>query len=286
MTQVDDLFASPSQAPREVETNRWGWYCLSKLPALPDGTKLKDAPRVSTLKSTLPDFYKLNQWKAAQTVIGLAMDPALLDGLYLDDDRERKELEEQARQIGETASVLAGSRRGADHGTRIHRVLEVLDKTGHLPEDVSSLEARFGHVYTATLSSKGLAVMPQYCERVVYNTELHVAGRLDRIYRDMTTGGLIIGDPKTQKWTPGEYDYIEMSTQLACYANADWMFNETTWAWEPMPTVDREHGVAVWMPAGPPRCELYGVPLEDGWTFAKAASRVRTWRKIKGFKPL
>lgn len=284
---VQDLFAGPSEVqPRRVEHGKYGWYKLSALPPLPDGTKLKDAPRVSTLKSTIADMFKLQQWEKSQVVIGFALDPKVREAMEaLDFDQDRKALEADALELAEMAKEAAGANKGADHGTRMHSVLEHLDIHGIVPGDSTPTEARFALAYSKALADKGLEVVPAFTERVIYNSALHVAGRMDRGLTDGTS--LIVGDIKTQKYKPGDYDYIATSVQFACYANADWTFNEQTWEWEPMPADMRtDTGVVFWMPAGVPKCETLRVPLDDGWTFALASQRVREWRKIKGFMAL
>ncbi len=285
------------EAVREIEYDRWGRY--ANLPPVPSADHHGPLTRVTTLAKTLEDSYHLDQWRLRQTVIGLKLRPTLLDVIGGRDVAKfhaametgaplPKVLKDLVQGVASTAMEEAGSYDGADKGTAFHDLAERLD-AGHpldmnkIMNEVTDDQLKMLTAYSGALQKHKLRAVPEYMERVICVPELGVAGRLDRIYEDSYYGPpvLRIGDLKSQKTL--DFGHMALSIQLACYSHAKWILNHETWQWEPMPELDVSKGVIAWVPAiEPGRAEVHDVDLDFGWQLAKAALKVRGWRKQKG----
>jgi hypothetical protein len=71
----------------------------------------------------------------------------------------------------------------------------------------------------------------------------------------------------------------EIAMQLGMYGNADYMWNEYTAEWEPMPEVDTKTAIVLWLPVGKAHAEDFTVPIDEGWIDVKLALDVRARRK-------
>jgi len=261
---------------KEIEYHpKWGGY--SNLPPVPGWSGKTYWARATSLAKVLDDTYNLTQWQKRQVVLGLKENPALLDmwtGRMKPDSQGGKEM---LNTIAAAAVELAGSFSGADAGTALHDLSEILDDTGEIDPEATKDQRRTLEAYREGVQAEGITILPEFTERVIVNTKLQVAGRIDRIGDD--DGVLKIMDLKSQKWEPGAFDSLALSIQLAIYANAEWMLDEESWTWEPMPKVDTTEGVIFWIPSGRPGVfESYDVDLVQGLRYARAAKDVRDWR--------
>lgn len=268
----------PESPANEIKYDRWGRY--ANLPAVP-GVGVQPWTRVTTLAKTLEDTYFLDLWKQRQIVMGLAETPNLLDlvkGKRF--DPTSKHGKDILNSIATQAMETAGSFSGADRGTEFHNVAEKIDSGGVVDvSDVDPAMAEMIRAYSNLLIRAKIRPIPELMERIVCVPSLGVAGRLDRIVDD--NGTLRIGDLKSQKTL--DFGHMSLAIQFACYANAEYILNFETWAWEPMPEVDKTMGLIAWVPAEEPgRAEVHEVDLTLGWTLARAAAKVREWRKVKG----
>lgn len=276
-----DLTEFP-QSKTEITHDRYGRY--SNLPALPGmGSRMGPVTRVSTLAKTLEDMYNLNQWQMRQIIAGLAVAPELLSVVSDGTDFATAAGKSAADTVITAAQKRVGSHKGADAGTAFHSLTEAFDADPRFDSevfnDLSPASAAMLTAYASGLDAAGVRPIPELKERVVYNAVYDVAGRFDMIAED--NGQMRICDVKTQKSMT--FGHMALCIQLACYATATHMLNETTWEWEPMPRVSHEIGAVLWVPATQPGVfEIHDVDLSAGQMFAAAAVKVRNWRKAKG----
>lgn len=277
-----DLPEGSQSGSKEIEYDRWGRY--ANLPAIP-GIGAQAWTRVTTIAKTLEDTYYLDLWKQRQVVMGIKNNPSLLDPIsgarFNPTSQHGKTL---LNSIVSTAMDEAGSYTGANKGTAFHDLTEAFDRgdVATMPLDTEEERNSFEMLkaYKRQLELHNITMIPELMERVVACPALGVAGRLDRIISD--NGVLRIGDVKSQKTL--DFGQMSLAIQLAVYANATHMLDQETWKWVPMPEgLDRSIGVILWVPAEEPgRAEVHDVDLDFGLTLAKAAVRVREWRKTKG----
>jgi hypothetical protein len=272
---------SKSTGKRRITFDRWGRY--NNLPPVPGYEDVRGWTRVSTLKETLEDQYRLEAWKRRQVVLGLKRNPGLLQSFTRQLDPRSKFGKDKLNRIADQAMDLAGSAEGADAGTARHEIIEAMyDPTNTLDRDLlEPEELEWLQGFELIIEAKKIRFIPAYAERPVVIPSIGCAGTLDTIlwHEDR----MKIGDLKTQRWKPGLFDRIGLSVQLGCYANAAYMLDFDTWSWQNMPQVDRTEGVIIWAPAEKPGvCKPLGVDLEFGWEAALASRQAREWRNRKG----
>jgi len=270
-----DDFDSPDiddgDLPGKVEMVR-GRY---KLPHPVTG-KVQLFSRVSTIARTIADTYHLDKWEGRMIAKGMGLRPDLAEltrSLDVTDDRE--ELQKLAQQ----AKEAAGGSVGANMGTALHKHCERQDGgedvlAGRLPAKTrADLEA-----YRDFLRHKHIEIMPEYNERVVFTLATNSVGRIDRIAWDRELWALPrVIDLKTQK--DMKWGGLEITSQQAMYGHADFMWNERTAEWEPMPEVDTQTSIVIWLPVGKAFAQDFYVPIDKGWIDVKLALDVRTARK-------
>jgi hypothetical protein len=283
----DDPFALPAEsrvAARQDVIQR-GRYMLPNR----DGTKkARGFQRVSNLVSAISDQFGLRMWEIEQTLRGVSASHALYQELR---DKDLDGLEKDARKAWvegfmERCKTAAEADHGARFGNHRHAVVEGLH--AGLPLGIqNSYTRRHLSLYTEALIRNHLRALPAMQERRILVESLGVVGTLDNVVEDMLTGLLHIADLKTQRrfWT-----WLEISAQLACYANADAMWDNELGQWVDMPAVTREVGMVLWMPrvppcaygctqtcehpAGEPRVDVYEVDIAAGWETAQLCYRV------------
>jgi|SRR5215216_5748326 len=270
-----DEFDSPTvdkgDKPGKVEVYR-GRY---KLPH-PETGKVQLFSRVSTIARTIADTYHLDKWEGRMIAKGMGVRPDLAElTRSLDVTEDRDELQKLAEQ----AKEAAGGSVGANLGTALHKHCERQDggedmSTVRLPSATRKDLA----AYAAMLAHRHIEIMPEYNERVVYTKATNSIGRIDRIGWDheLWARPRII-DIKTQK--DMKFGGLEITSQQAMYGHADYMWNEDTAEWEPMPEVDTQISIVVWLPVGKAYAEPFTVPIDKGWLDVKLALDVRTARK-------
>lgn len=266
---------------RRITFDRWGRY--NNLPPVPGYEDVRGWTRVSTLKDTLEDQWRLEAWKRRQVVLGLRRDPALLQSFTRQLNPRSKFGKQKLDAVVERAMKLAGTDEGAEAGTARHEMIEslydptiTLDRDRLEPEELEWLQG-----FELIIEAKKIRFIPAYAERPVVIPEIGCAGTLDTI---LWHGDRIkIGDLKTQRWKPGQFDRIGLSVQLGCYSRARYMLDFDTWSWQNMPQVDQSEGVIIWAPAEEPGvCKPLGVDLDFGWQAALASKQARDWRNRKG----
>lgn len=268
----DELLALPEVA---VPVRRDGWG----RPMVPDPStgKVRAWTRATTLASTIADRYGLEQWGKRMVVAGMAAKQRelVLRAVAAGDDKKA------LQAVADDALAAAGAGDARDAGSALHRILErrALGEELEVPEPFTADVA----AYDAAWQRHGLAVVPGWVERFVVNTELEAAGTPDLLVdwperpreyvQDATP---VIADIKTGRDIV-EYGALEISAQLATYANAShWWDGEKL---HPMPEVDKEVGIVLHMPAGRGTCTAYAVDLVEGYKDAKLSYLVRARRK-------
>lgn len=278
----------PPRPPRAVAVyDGWGRY---KLPS-PSTGRPTGFTRATTVASTLDDTYNLSRWKRRETAknlldchrAALAEPPG---GSELGDLLEAIRFAHSAENKGDLDAALdvlddlCGARDAAELGTAVHAWLEAVDLAMVRPADVPEMFAPYVAAYQDVLCRYGLVAEPAYVERVVLNDrgEESIAGTLDRIYRVVATGELVLGDVKTSKTL--EYGWLTYATQLAIYGYANHMLAADGSGWEPMPVINADYGIIVHVPSDQPeRADAVTMDLWYGGEAAALAIEARSRRR-------
>lgn len=266
--------AKPTPDEGGIVRDRWGRYVLPD----PKTGEKRGWTRATTYAKTISDTFKLHQWQERGVAKGLFLRPDLYALVGSTDDK--KEL----NQICEDAKTAAGSKVGANLGTAVHNYTEQLDRGVEfrnigIPPTIAHDVLSYGDM----MSSYGLKPIPELIERVVLNTKLGVAGRLDRILtntkpvgRWQEPGELFIGDVKTAANIG--YSWLEVSIQLAIYANSDYFWNIETQTYEHVPQLDLEEAIVMHVPVQQGQATPYRVDIAKGWMYAQLAGEIRAAR--------
>lgn len=210
----------------------------------PETGKPSTFTRASTICKVLDDTYPLDKWKLRQVLAGLAQRPDLLT-------KVTAAIESEARAgvvdaIAEDAQVAAGSAEAREFGTAVHAWAEEVDSGRILPSQVPLQFREHVQAYLVGLARHAITALPEYTERIVYNSRANCMGTLDRIYL-LADGTLCLGDVKTSKSL--DFTYLSYAIQLDIYAEADWMLSLDGTAWEPMPELRKDFAVLAHVPS-------------------------------------
>jgi hypothetical protein len=249
----------------EPRRDRYGRYLVVP----PGGGKPKAYTRVTSWAKALDDQGGLINWSMRMCAIGLTQRQDLyaqVAACRADDRQTLSRLVEQAKEHG-------GGSTGAGLGTALHAFTERID----LGEEVAVPDPWQADVeaYLAAVAAHGLTVCRRLVERVVVLDKLGVAGTLDRVYVDRD-GTLVVGDVKTGSSL--DFSRLAIAVQLACYANAETLYDLTTETHEPMVDVRKDVAVVMHLPAGQGRCDVYEVDIAEGWKYAQLCGLVRSAR--------
>ncbi|HSQ78964.1 MAG TPA: PD-(D/E)XK nuclease family protein, partial [Candidatus Bathyarchaeia archaeon] len=280
-----------------IEIDRYGRYRLPKPPAerngimpVPATGRTRSFTRVTTLVSALEYAGSLTEWKLRRVTEGLGRRHDLW--LRARAAGMRPEVDEdELRVVIPEAFAAGGGDVGASRGTAIHAATVALDH-GHdrPPVDPGDHEAvlvdRDLTAYQLLLEDARITV-PDLAELAGTGTEelvcvlpgLEVAGRFDKIR--MIDGRLVIVDLKTEKDRPGTYGGLKVAMQLACYARAEWIYDQKEKVYRPIPAVSRDIGYVIWLPRGRGIAELLSIDLRTGWHWVRTAVEVRASRRVK-----
>jgi hypothetical protein len=271
--------------------------------------KVKGYTRVTTYIDGLDDKTVLTKWKMRTLLEGAAIDSGMehldddkistvrramhrLDESVQDIDRREKEegeLLELRRQellkehrsllesIAEELMELGGAHEKANKGTNLHRLTEIVDNGGVLPDDTTASDRRDVEAYRAKMAELDLRVL--WCERRVVLDDIQVSGTMDRAYQVRLPGMQrrirVVGDLKTGRV---DFGHGRIGMQLALYAKGlgyDWT--------KPLErerlSLSKAYGLLVHLPQGEGRCEVYVVDLELANQGLNLARQVREWRR-------
>lgn len=260
-----------------IKRDRWGRYVLPH----PETGEEQGWTRATTWAKTISDTFKLHQWQERMVAKGLAVRPDLYALVGTTDDKN------ELNRICEDAKNAAGSKIGANLGTAVHNYTEQIDRGAEfrsigIPSTVANDVVAYGEMMT----TYGLLPVRDMIERVILNTKLGVAGRLDRILTNTKPvgiwdepGELFIGDVKTAANIG--YSWLEVAIQLAIYANADYFWNIETQTYEPVPPLDLREAIVMHVPVQQGEATPYRVDIEMGWKYAELAGLIRQARSNK-----
>ncbi len=281
MTDTDvnpfgDGFDAPPSSRRQAQTDRWGRYI--DLPAIPGVWAPQPCTRVTTVARVLKDEFLLEMWKKRQLLIAVRDNPDMLEPLrHHRFNHTSTHGKRRMNDLIEELMELSGSWDGATAGTRFHELADKYDREELDLSELKELDLEMLDFYRRTLAQQQITILPEYSERVVLLPAQGVAGRIDRIVRDIDNK-LRIGDLKSNKTL--DFSDMEFGIQLGCYSNASWILDEDAWEWEPMPELATDRAVVIWVPTEyPSEGGIHDVNIRRGWRMAQGAIMVRDWRK-------
>lgn len=258
----------PPEPPRFQPT--WNRYRQYQLPSPTTGRPTAFA-RASTVAKVMDDRYNLELWIQRKLVSATleakervrAIRASLHTYTPTDAERELDALvsaldatpptDQKYNAILDQIDNLAGGKDAQELGTAVHAWLEAVDIGQVRPCDVPEQFQPYLTAYRAQLTRHGLEPVAAYVERIVLNDQgaETVVGTIDRIYRIVATGELVMGDLKTSKSL--EYSWLEYGIQVGgVYAGATLMLKADGSGWELMPTVRDDFAVLVHVPSDQP----------------------------------
>lgn len=227
--------------------------------------------RVTAIASVLPSSYGLSLWSSDRVAWAMAQRPdlcALLQSVPVDDVKT-------IREVRAKAEIISAMDQGANLGTATHNVLHRVDKG----EPIESIHQQFWpdiKAYLQLLVDNGLTVIPELIERVVRMRDYDIAGRLDNIMAE-ADGWLVVVDIKTK----GDPEKVhEIATQLAPYANADEMYDESTGRFVPMPPVRRDYALMIHIHPGSGVATIKKIDIRRGLWSVEVAKSALAWQKM------
>lgn len=234
--------------------------------------------RATTHAKVLDDSTALTKWQLRGTVLGLARNPELLDGLDLGGADHVNELTFGSKlalsSVGNAAMRRAGGDDGSDFGTKLHGYVEALIE-GVIPfDEVPELFKPYVRVLFAAVRRHGLNFVRGMTERTVFIPATGMVGTFDFLFLT-PHGELIIGDLKTSSSI--DYSWLAIGVQLAQYAHAIMMLSWDGSFWEQMPEVSKVYAAVVSVPKDEPSpvARIYYVDLALGAELVDIATRVQ-----------
>jgi hypothetical protein len=261
----------PTPAPVDFTRDQWGRPLV--VPAT--GGRPRPYTRSSSAAKTIEDTYNLELWARRNVAFGMARDPSLIARVLAVggdpgswDDVAKKAV----NRIHEDAATVAQAHKGADIGTAVHRLTEMLDRGQ--PFHAGPYEADLT-AYTNALIEARLFADERFVECRLVCDALEMAGTADRLLR-RADGSWVVADLKTGASV--DYGALGWSAQLAAYAHSD-LYDPTTTGRMPTPPLDKVTGIIIHLPAGTGRCTLYELDLAAGYRAAVLANEVRNVRR-------
>ena len=261
----------PTPAPVDFLRDQWGRPLV--VPA--GGNRPRPYIRSSSAAKTIEDTYNLELWARRNIAFGMSRDPSLVARLLAvggDPGAWDGEAKKAVNRIHEDAATVAQAHKGADIGTAVHRLTEMLDRGE--PVVAGPYEADLT-AYTNALIAAGLSTVPEFVECRLVCDSLELAGTADRLLR-RSNGTWVVGDIKTGATV--DYGALGWAAQLAAYAHSD-LYDPTTTCRTPTPPLDKVVGIIIHLPAGQGTCTLYELDLTAGYRAAVLANEVRAMRR-------
>lgn len=242
--------------------------------------------RASKLGEILAERFMLEQWQQRMIVVGLAMKPDLLESAALLDPNTR-DGKDKLNALASKAKDLAGARRAAAEGTKVHKLTERIDLGQITIDDVPPKYRADIVAYREELERKRLRVVPELIERTTFVPGYDIAGTFDRVYQEMD-GQYIMGDVKTKQSL--DFGLGEIEIQLAEYAfgfNTSGVWNRSEGVWEKPDGifVRTDKALVVHMPVGSGTCEAREVNIAAGAADLRLCADVKAWRSRKREAP-
>ena len=241
-----------------------------------DGGKPVPCTRSSSAAKTVEDTYNLELWARRNIAYGMAHDPSLVARIIAVGGTPStwdQACKKQVNEIGEAAATVALAHRGADIGTALHRMTEIVDRNE--PLNAGPYEADI-EAYVNAIAGAGYVIDPRYIECRLVCDELQTAGTADRILRRVSDGLQRIADIKTGETV--DYGALGWAAQLAAYAHSQ-LYEVETGQRLPTPAIDRTVGIIIHLPAGKGVCTLYEIDLVAGYRAAELANEIHAVRR-------
>lgn len=278
-------YAPPTDAipaPPEVPGKWQPAYTRDKksyvVPGL-DGIRQTDTlTRATSHAKVLDDTGNLTDWQLRSTVLGLARNPELLDGLALDGAEHISELDWSSKRalssVAWQAARRSGAHDGSEFGTMVHGYLQAVLEGVLTLDEVPSMIRPYLVVLFAAMRRHNLNFVASMVERTVFIPATGMVGTFDFLVID-AEGTLMIGDLKTSSSI--DLSWLAIAVQLAQYATASLMLTWNGSGWEPMPPVSQVIAKVAAVPkdAAVPSCRIYSVDLRLGKRLMDTATWVR-----------
>lgn len=278
-----------------VRRGPWGkpWVSTDGLPLDWGPDDILDKPlngvlydRPSDMCGYLDSKENLSPYHQCQAVLGVVTEnpPSLiwqfraLASAHVDPWKAAKgDIKDLLRQ----ARMLGGEESKSGIGTSIHSFCHLRDIGADVVYPVPTLEPWLDCYQEAMEPFEVLMD-----ERFVACDELCTAGNFDRLLRtkrdlrDIPAGTVLIGDIKS-----GAHEAnfaLKPTVQTAIYAHSD-LYDQETGKREPI-GCSWSKAVLIHVPfhaGGNPRCDIYPLDIEYGWTLAKMAAQIPAARKTK-----
>lgn len=252
-----------------------------------DGGAPRGYTRCSSAAKTVDDTFNLELWARRNVAFGMAHDRSLVARLLAVGGTPRewdKAGRSAVNKIVEDAQQVAKAHEAADIGTAVHELTHRLDRgddvvAGPYQDDLIA--------YRQAQLAAGLIVNPDWIECRMVCDDLQMAGTADRIFTvepgsplarflGLERDEAIIADLKTGESV--DYGGLGWAAQLAAYAHGE-LYDIETDTRTATPTINRQRGLIVHLPASQGRCDLYLVDLIGGYEAARLANEIRATRK-------
>jgi len=295
---MTEITADGTVAPRRTETMgyelppepprfqpKWNQYRQYMLPSPSTGRPTAFA-RATTVSGVLDDKTGLNRWlernKVAAVLGAMGSEDQDLHGLSvaLRNEIDMGGVTTKVNTIVDEINDRSGGRDAAELGSAVHAWLEAVDIGMVRPSEVPEKFQPYLVAYRDVLARHGLVAVPEYVERIVLNDrgEETVVGTIDRIYRIVATGELVLGDIKTSKSL--DLGWLTYAVQFAIYGHASLMLKNDGTGWNPMPELDTRVAYCLHIPSDQPeRASCVTFDLEFGLRGMHTALEIRQLRR-------
>lgn len=236
---------------------------------------------ITTVAKMPVDTFSLEQWQQRQIVVGMTVDPTLIQKAAVDLDNR-----DLIGKVAEEAKQAAKASAKADRGTQMHTAMEhMLLNPAKLVTDQQRADAER---IAATLDAYGITIEPRWVEQIVMWPDEHVVGRFDAFARwrddlfvlDLKSGRNAVAYPQST------------AVQLSLYAGAPWVSADlttkddktTVTEWEPLPgELRQDKGLVLLVEPDVDVGELWEIDLSYGAAGADLARQIRRWRMEKNY---
>ena len=234
--------------------------------------------RTTTFVDAIDDKKMLYDWKARNTLLGIAKDDSIIQAVREVEDPDSSEGRQALNRLSERAQKTVDADMGAKQGDALHKITE----DHHTKGDPGFVPPFLEPAFEAYLKlMEGFEVVE--CETFVVIDDYGVAGTFDRL---MLTpdGKLVIGDLKSGRV---DFGLAKMGRQVAGYSRGKrycpFTFKRTPLEFNGM-TVDQELGYIIHVPiekkAGE-QAQMIPMDLNAGWAEWPLCQQIREARKRK-----
>lgn len=275
----------------EIRRDRWGRYLVVPL----GGGTPKGYTRVTTVAKALDNGGGLAAWKSAMTVCGVikrrglrSQWEALINQHDGDPWYSGVHGKAACKSLVEECAAAGGSNERRDTGTSLHALTALID-VGRPPTHLTTETERDLVGYVQTMRHAGITVVEHMVEVTVVLDDYEVAGTFDRAVLVPGFDLPLIADLKCG--ADLSYSWQSIAVQLAAYSRANAIYRQgpaddgSQDERLPMPAVDQDNGLIIWLDAGTGNCELFLIDLAAGWQAFERSMWVREWRKTKVSMP-